>query len=120
MNPVLCLRIAAVLTLLYAAGHTIGAPWTPAKDPQALALSQQMKSNPFAVLGVLRTYWDFYFGFGVAISVYQFVQAVVLWQLASLARSHAPAVRAIVATFFVAFVANAVICWMYFFAPPLV
>ena len=71
-------------------------------------------------MGSTRTYWDFYFGFGVIISLYVLLQAVVLWQLGSLAKTDALRVRPIVASFFVAFIVNTVLAWKYFFAIPVV
>jgi hypothetical protein len=120
MKPSILLRIAAILTLLYAAGHTMGMPWTPSTGPQQSALIEQMKSNPFEVMGSVRTYWDFYFGFGVAISAYLVVQAVVLWLLAPLASGNALQLRPIIAAFLIAFAVNAVIVYMYFFVVPLI
>jgi hypothetical protein len=38
-----------------------------------------MKSHHFDAMGFSRTYWDFYYGFGLVISGYLLVQAVMLW-----------------------------------------
>ena len=113
------LRIAAVLTLLYCVGHTSGIPWTPSLRPQDLAVLEAMKADRFDVAGSTRSYWDFYYGFGLAITGYLAVQAVVLWQLAPLAKTAALQVRPIIAAFVIAFVVNAIIVWMYFFIIPL-
>lgn len=119
MNPTLFLRAASIITLLYCMGHSSGMPWTPAEGPAEMAVIEAMKSHPFDVLGVQRTYWDFYFGFGVIISVYQLLQAVILWQVASLAK-RGTQVRSIVAAFFVAFAINAILVWKYFFTIPVI
>jgi hypothetical protein len=118
MKTPLLLRIAAVITFLYFAGHTSGIPWTPVLGPREIPVIEAMKSHPFALDGFRRTYWDLYFGFGLIISGFLLVQAVVLWQLSSLAKTDALRVRPIVASFFVAFIANAVLSWKYFFAIP--
>src|SRR5262245_13041850 len=118
MKPSLFLRIAAILTVLYFGGHTAGIPWTPVRGPSETTVIEAMKLQSFEVQGFARTYWDFYFGFGVAISAFLLVQAVVLWQLASLARSEAARLRPILASFFVAFVFNAVVAWKYCFHVP--
>jgi hypothetical protein len=114
------LRIAAVLTLLYCAGHTIGMPWTPYTDPEATSVLETMKSHSFAEQGFQGTYWDLYFGFGLIISVYLLVQAAVLWQAASLAKKDAFRVRPILVSFLIAFVINAALSWKYFFVVPVV
>jgi hypothetical protein len=61
-----------------------------------------------------------FFGFGAVISGYLAVQAVVLWQLAGLAKSDWVRVRPIVAVFLVSFVVNAILVWMFFFVVPMV
>src|SRR6516164_5243956 len=114
------LRSAAVLTLLYWAGHTIGMPWTPYTDPEATAVLEAMKSHSFEAEGFKGTYWDLYFGFGLIISVFLLVQGAVLWQVASLAKTDAIRVRPIVVSFLVAFVINAALSWKYFFVVPVV
>lgn len=120
MKSSLMLRIAAGLTLLYCAGHTLGMPWTPSTRPSDIAVLEAMKTNRFDVAGSTRTYWDFYFGFGLAITGYLAVQAIVLWQLAPLAKNAAMEIRPVVAVFLIAFAANAIIVWRYFFVIPLV
>jgi hypothetical protein len=114
------LRVAAVLTLLYCAGHTIGMPWTPYRDAEATSVLEAMKSHSFEAEGFKGTYWDLYFGFGLIISVYLLLQAVVLWQVASLAKTNARLVRPIVVSFLIAFVINAALSWKYFFVVPVV
>ena len=114
------LRIAAVLTLLYCGGHTSGIPWTPYTDAEATAVLETMKSHSFEEQGFKGTYWDLYFGFGLIISVYLLVQAVVLWQVASLAKADAVRVRPILVSFLIAFVINAALSWKYFVVVPVV
>ena len=114
------LKIAAVLMFLYFAGHTAGAPWTPGEAPADIAVVDAMKSDHFPVIGVSRSYWDFYFGFGLIISVMQLFQAIVLWQLGTLAKTDAARLRPIIAVFCASLVINAVLSWMYFFAIPVV
>ncbi len=120
MTASLFLRIAAVVTLLYFAGHTAGMPWTPFTDPEAVPVVEAMKNKSFEESGFKGTYWDFYFGFGVIISAFLLVEAVVLWQLGSLAKTDAVRVRPIVAPFLVAYIVNAALAWKYFFAVPAV
>lgn len=120
MKSPLFLRIASIITLLYFAGHTAGMPWTPAVGPGEVSVLEAMKSHSFEAEGFQRTYWNFYFGFGAIISVFLLVQAVVLWQLGSIAKIGALPVRPIIASFFVAFVVNALLAWKYFFVIPVV
>ena len=114
------LKISAVLMFLYFAGHTAGAPWTPGETSADTAVVDAMKSDHFPVIGVSRSYWDFYFGFGLIISVMQLFQAIVLWQLGTLAKTDAARLRPIIAVFCASLVINALLSWMYFFAIPVV
>jgi len=113
------LRIASVITMLNFAGHTTGYPWTPDIGPGAVPVLDAMKGHSFDVIGSARTYWDFYVGFGVIISLYLLVQTIVLWQLASLVKNDALRLRPVIATFFVACVVNTFLAWKYFFVIPL-
>jgi hypothetical protein len=118
MNVAMLLRIAAVIALVYAAGHTAGAPWTPATGPEQLPVIEGMKSQRFFTEGVMRTYWDFYQGFGVIISAFLCLQAAALWLLGSLAKANAPSLRPVIAVFLAATLVNAGLAWAYFFAVP--
>jgi hypothetical protein len=120
VNPTLLLRIASIITLLFALGHSLGAPWTPVNDAAPAAVVEAMKSVSFDALGSKRTYWDFYFGFGVSISVYLFVQAALTWLLASLARTQSGVVRPFVVVLLVGSAATVYFIWKYFFVIPLV
>lgn len=114
------LRISAAVTLLYAIGHTAGFPWTPVRSGNAPAVIDAMKTVSIVVGGTTRTYWDFYQGFGLAISGFLAVQAVILWQLASLARAGVQRARGITAVVLGGFIYNAVLVGLFFFVQPLV
>ena len=95
------LRISAVISFLFAAGHTLGGLklWSPMGDNAVL---DAMRSTRFPVMGVERSYLDFYLGFGYCISVLQLMQAVLLWQLATLAASSPSAARPMIVVIAVA------------------
>jgi len=119
MRPFLLLRIASVLTLLLAAGHSSGGLsfWSPAGDTEVL---RAMRSFHFDAGGASRSYLDFFLGFGFTISVYLFMQAVALWQLASIAKSDAFRIRPLVGSFLLANLASAVLAWKFIFVVPVV
>jgi len=114
------LRISSILSLLFWAGHTLGRPWTPAKAADAQAVVQSMKALSFDAMGSSRSYWDFYYGFGVSISVYMLAQALVLWLMASMARTDAARLRPLIAVFALTHIVNAFIVGKYFFILPLI
>jgi hypothetical protein len=120
MKPVIFLRIASVLTFLHAALHTIGGVFGGAAPGVQQATVAVMKANEFAVLGVTRSYWDFYMGFGLVVSVFLTMEAVVFWQLGSLAKADASRLRPVFATFLIGYLGAAVVSYRYFFAGPVV
>lgn len=120
MTPVLPLRIGAVIGALFAAGHTRGMPWTPVKDGPAAAVLDAMKTVPVSMAGTQHSYWDYYQGFGLSITVYLFALAVALWQIAALARQDARRLRPLLLTLALAYSAAGIIGWQYIFVVPLV
>lgn len=118
LNPTVLLRVAAIVTLLYCIGHSMGWPWTPATGPEEQKIIDAMKTHHFDVDGIARTFEDFYLGFGIIISAFMLFQAVVLWQVGSLANSNPKSAKAIAFTFLLSFVVNAFLAWKYFFPVP--
>jgi hypothetical protein len=120
MRTVLLLRIASVLTLIHAALHTIGGVFGGAAPGVQQAVVTAMQVNQFQVMGVTRTFWDFHMGLGLGASVFLTVEAVVFWQLGSLAKTDALRLRPVLATFLVGFLGMAVVSYRYFFAAPVI
>ena len=117
MKPAIFLRIAAVLTFAHALLHTIGGVFgDPGPGPAAVVL-QAMKTHYFPVLGQTRSYWDFYHGFGLAVTIFLTAEAVVFWQLSSLDTQR---LRPILVTFLVAYGALTVNSYAYFFVGPVI
>lgn len=115
----LFLRIAAVITLLFAAGHTLGAAqsWSPLGETEVL---RAMRSFRFDVDGVSRAYIDFYLGFGFIITLYLLLQAVLLWQIAALTRTDPLRWRPIITAFVLVNAASAVVSWKFIFHLPVI
>src|SRR5436190_2063283 len=93
------LRIASIITLLYCVGHTTGYPWTPVEGEMEMAIVESMKSHQFDVIGSMRSFWDFYTGFGLVVSGFMLATAVALWQMASLAKRGVNGIRPMILTF---------------------
>ena len=121
VSPTLLLRVASVLTVLHSIGHTIGGVFSVDAPPGTKegAVVSTMKSTQFDVMGATRSFWDFFIGYGLTISVSSLLQAVVFWQLAGLAKSDPDRIRPIIAAFLVANLGFAILAWKYFFIPPL-
>jgi hypothetical protein len=83
MKASLLYRIASVLLLLFAVGHTLGFRQT---NPEwgVSSLIDSMRSIRFDAQGFSRTYWDFFSAFGLFFSVFLLFAAVLAWQLGGL------------------------------------
>lgn len=120
MTATLFLRIAAVLSLINCAGHTGGLFSSPRHGAEEVAVIETMKAHHFDVMGSLRSYWDFLFGYGLSVTITLLVQGILFWQLAALAKRNPVATRPIVALFFLNCIGIAIVSWKYFFIGPAV
>ena len=117
MTATLLLRIAAIISLLFTAGHTLGGrtKWSPMGDNAVL---RAMTDVRFQAMGANRSYLDFFMGFGWSLSVSMLLQSILLWQMATLARTDAAKVRPMIAVFAVAQLVSVVIAWRFIFPLP--
>ena len=117
MTTTIWLRVSSVISLLFALGHVLGGlkHWSPMGDNPVL---QAMRGTEFDAMGAKRSYFDFYMGFGHSLSVAQVMLAILLWQLAALARTDAPGVRPMIAVIAMATIAGGIIAWRFIFPLP--
>jgi hypothetical protein len=117
MSARLLYRISSGLLVLFALGHTIGFRHI---DPgwNADAVVNGMRSVSFDVQGFHRSYWDFFSGFGLFVSVFVVFAAVLSWQLGSMSLDRLSAIPVERWSFAICFVLIAVLSWRYFFLAP--
>ena len=117
MRTAFFLRIASGFSLFLAAGHTLGGlrSWSPIGESEVL---RAMRTFRFEVERVSRTYLDFYRGIGFLLSVYLLLQAVVLWQAATLAKTNPLAARPMILSFLLASVVNGILTWIFILPVP--
>jgi hypothetical protein len=72
------------------------------------------------LMGHTRSFWDFYRGMGLCVSVFLTVESVAFWLLGSLAKLDAARLRPILATFTVGYLALSVNSYTYFFLGPVI
>ena len=110
-------RIAAVLLLLFAAGHTLGFRQS---DPSwgVDALLASMRSIHFYIQGFNRSYWDLFQAAGFSVGVFYLFAAILAWQLGSLSGANLAPMRTAWA-FAVCFAAISVVSWRYLFILPI-
>ena len=112
-------RIASVLLLLFAVGHTLGFRKV---DPRwgVDSLIASMRNIHFDAQGFSRSYWEFYTGFGLFVSVFLLFAAFLAWQLGGLPAQSLAGMRGIAWALALCFVAVTVLSWRYFFITPVI
>jgi hypothetical protein len=110
-------RIAAVLLLFFAVGHTLGFRQS---DPRwgVDALLSSMRSIHFDVQGFNRTYWDLFVAAGFSVGVFYLFAAILAWQLGGLPVATLALMRGTVWAFALSFAAITVVSWRYLFILP--
>ena len=121
MRTTLYLRVASILAIIHAILHTIGGVLSkPNNGAPEIAIIDAMKSRAFNVMGSMRTYWDFFYGYGWLLGLALLVEGILFWQLATIAKTNAVPIRPIIMLFCINFLVTTVIAWKYFFIAPAV
>ncbi len=83
MKASLLYRVSSILLVLFAIGHTLGFRQI---DPTwgVDSLVQYMKSIHFNANGANRTYWEFFVGFGLFVTVLMLFASIIAWQFGGL------------------------------------
>ena len=118
MKASLFYRIAAVLLLLFAIGHTLGFRQSdPIWGVDALLVS--MRSIHFDVQGFSRTYWDLFLAAGFSVGMFYLFAAILAWQLGGLPAATLALMRGTTWAFALCFAAITVVSWKYLFILPI-
>jgi hypothetical protein len=119
MKASLFYRIAAVLLLFFAVGHTLGFRQS---DPNwgVDTLLASMRSIHFDVQGFSRTYWDLFVAAGLSVGVFYLFAATLAWQLGGLPLETLALMRGTAWAFAVCFAAITVVSWRHLFILPIV
>jgi hypothetical protein len=112
-------RIASVLLLLFAIGHTLGFRQS---DPSwgVDALLSSMRSIHFEVQGFNRTYWDIFLAAGFLVGLFYLFAAMLAWQLGGLPAETLARMRVTAWAFALCFAAVTVLSCRYLFILPIV
>ena len=111
-------RIAAVLLLVFAVGHTLGFRQS---DPKwgVDTLLGSMRSIHFDVQGFNHTYWDLFVAAGFSVGVLYLFAAILAWQLGGLPAATLALMRGTAWAFALCFAAVTVVSWRYLFVIPI-
>jgi hypothetical protein len=120
MKPTPLYRIAAVIFILFAVGHTIGFLSFKRPTAEGLAVRDAMNQVHFQVKGSDFSYGGFYVGFGLFVTVYLLFSAFLAWHLGSLASKHSESIGTLGWTFFAVQMASMALSLTYFSVVPAV
>ena len=112
-------RIAAYLLVVFFLGHTGGGMLAQQSlGAEADTVFASMKAVHFHFNGADSTWYGFWFGFGIMVSVFVLFSAVLAWQLDKIRPEHWPSFAVIAWTFVASQLATAILSWKYFFLGP--
>ncbi|MDQ6734933.1 MAG: hypothetical protein M3Z35_12625 [Nitrospirota bacterium] len=112
-------RIASILLLLFAIVHTMGFRQIDPKWGIDFMI-QSMRSIHFNANGSERTYWDFFAGCGLFVTVLMVLASIILWQLGGLSPEALSSMRLTAWSFVLCFTVIAYLSWRYLFLGPVI
>jgi hypothetical protein len=114
-------RLASYLLVFYTFGHTLGAviktPQFGAESDTVVAL---MKSIHVQAQSADCTWYGFYRGFGIFVSIYFVFSAFAAWRLGGMTEDDKAALMPFAWALFISHLAGAFVAFAYFFAVPMV
>jgi hypothetical protein len=121
MNAPALLRVAAVVAALQFAAHaTLFLRARPSHGPAEVAVVDAMKRERFDFGRARRSYWEMYTGYGLEAAFVCLVEAILLWQVASISAAAPAMARPIILLALVANLGHAILVLRYFFFVPLI
>lgn len=121
MRRVTPFRIAAVLLIVFCAGHTAGGMLAQnSSGTEADAVFAQMKAVHFAFQSSDCTWYGFWFGFGMTTSLFLLLSAIIAWQLEKVPPAAWSSVAVIAYSLVAVHAVNTFLSWKYFFIGPAV
>ena len=116
LNP---FRLTTYLLVLYCVGHTWGALLTtPPFGAASDAVLSSMKGVHFNCQGSDCTWFGFYVGFGLLVSIFFLLSAAIAWFLGGLGPREQRALAPLTWALFLSHAGGAVLAWAYFFSAP--
>ena len=111
-------RVASGLTMFFAAAHTAGILNPARQGPEEDALLDHMRSYHFQIMGATRTYWEFFFGFGLFLTAALVVVSLLSWKMGAVSDKDPGLALQLGWPLLCGQVAFAVLSWKYFFLAP--
>lgn len=120
MKSATMFRIAAVLFLVFAIGHTAGFLSFRPSTAEGLATYEAMNRVHFAASHRAMSYGGWYRGFGLSITASLLFSSFLAWHLGSMAKRGSTEVAAVGWAFFAWQIPGLVLSLLYFGIPPMV
>jgi len=120
MKPTVLYRIASVLLIFLAAGHTIAILKFKPPSSESETVWNTMNSVHFQVGGGKYSYGGLYRGLGLFVTIYLLFAAYLAWYLGGMARQNPQAIGFLGWAFFALQFASIALSATYFFLPPIV
>lgn len=112
-------RIASVLLVVFCVMHTLGGMLAQKSLGAASdAVFDSMKRVHFVFNGADTTWYGFWLGFGLTVSAFLGLSALIAWQLDAVSPESWGQVSSIAWALIASHVFNTVLAWKYFFAGP--
>jgi len=113
--------IGALVLVLQATGHTLGGViFYRAHTPAEEDVIRAMQASHVAVEGVTRSLWDFYYGWGLAVGLFNYVLAGVAWATGRLSRQPEGEIWPLTLLLVAGCLGQTLLCLRYFFALPVI
>jgi hypothetical protein len=119
MKYVTAFRAASVLLVVFCLMHTAGGMLSRASlGPAADAVFESMQRTHFDFNGADCTWYGFWFGFGLTVSVFLLLSALMAWELERMPLELWPRLRVMAWALVASHAVNTALAWKYFFAGP--
>lgn len=116
MKSSIFFKIASGLLAFFGIAHSLG--MFTEDEGEVKAVVSMMRSVHFDAMGTSRTVFDFYFGFGLLLTVFLLFSSVLSWQLGNLSKEQPAMARRIAWPLAVTIMVVTLLCWIYFFIAP--
>lgn len=112
-------RVAAGLLVVFCVMHTAGGMLSrKPRGPAADSVLTVMRDVHFTFMGADCTFYGFWLGFGLMVSVFLLLAAVVAWHLGGASEEERLRLAPVAWALFVSQVLTAILSWAYFFPGP--
>ena len=121
MNITLILRITfGIAVIQYFVHALLFLRSKPRHGADEVAVINAMKSNRWSFNGFYRSYWDFYYGYGVLAILFGLVEIALLCMLMLTGEASLPLMKPIIGILFFANFIHTIVTLRYFFLMPLI